>query len=602
MFVIPSKELKKFSQPNLGDTQGNLWSTFQLDTTTNLGSIKPMRSVRILDGEVYEQSSGQSLSVPMAYTWFDLDVANTKNFIVYAGGILYASDPVSAYTVDSRTNHPTLSASTGNGDMKVFNGSLYVSTDSAIKYIGSGGATWTSISSPALGGGIHQMEVYGNRLYIVASSGTKIFSMDVSNVLYNTGTSTINNATVKNGSTISWIKASSNRIWVGYTSGTGGRGYIAEWDGNTENNYSAIYPIEAQGSAGCTIWNNIPYVLDVEGRLLAFNGSNFQEVARLPFIIDGGYPDRLTVAEGRKLIHFNGIIYTNDRILFNIDSSITRNGEGTALNIPSGVWEYTKENGLIHLVSSSMNDYGDTSIKDYGQFQNSIVGAMYDASPIDASLPVLKCNFVFGSRSVSDDLSTNITGVFADDINSTLLRKLHLVTPWLESTQITDAWNKIVLKYNKLYNSDSLIDIKYRTVKTEPFNVSVTWTSQTAFTVNDADFANAEVGDEITVLNNYGSGDTAHIATITNNGGNNYTVTLDRAIIAVSNGNTGSIAVDKWIKIREHVGGGLEQFIEAIPTNNNRDIRCQFKITATLNAEDELYEIMVVNDKDQIAK
>jgi hypothetical protein len=602
MFVIPSKDLKRFSQPNLGDTQGNLWSSFQLDTTTNLGAIKPMRSVRVLDGEVYEQSSGQSLSVPMAYTWFDLNSAGTKDFIVYAGGILTATNPTAAYTVDARTNHPTLTTSTGNGDMKVFNGSLYVTTATELKYIGSGGTTWTSISSPAIGDGIHQMEVYGNRLYMVATSGTKIFSMDTSNVLYNIGTSTINNSTVKNGSTISWIKASSNRIWVGYTSNVGGRGYIAEWDGNTENNYSAIYPIEAQGSAGCTIWNKIPYVLDVEGRLLAFNGSNFQEVARLPFIIDEGYPDTLTSLEGRKLIHFNGIIYTNDRILFNLDSSITRNGDSTALNIPSGVWEYTKENGLIHLVSSSMNDYGDSSVKDYGQFRNSIAGAMYDASPVDASLPVLKCNFVFGSRSINDDLTTNITGVFADDVNDTLPRKLHIVTPWLESTQITDAWNKIVLKYNRLYNSSSLIDIKYRTVKSEPFTTSATWTSQTGFTVNDADFANAEVGDEITVLNNYGAGDTAHIIAITNTGGNNYTVTLDRAIAAVSNGNTGSIAVDKWIKIREHTGGGQEQFIESIPTNNNRDIRCQFKITATLHASDELYEIMVINDKDQIAK
>ncbi len=602
MFVIPSKDLKRFSQPNLGDTQGNLWSSFQLDTTTNLGAIKPMRSLRIFDGQYYEDTTGANLGLPMAYTWFDLDSAGTKDFIIWNGRVCYSNLPNGSYDVDARTNFPSVTNGSGNGDMKVFNGSLYVTTDTALKYIGSGGTTWTSISSPSIGGGIHQMEIYGNRLYIVATSGTKIFSMDTSNVLYNTGTSTINNSTVKNGATISWIKASSNRIWVGYTSGVGGRGYIAEWDGNTENNYSAIYPIEAQGSAGCTIWNNIPYVLDVEGRLLAFNGSNFQEVARLPFILDEGYPDRLIIDEGRKLIHFNGIIYTNDRILFNLDSSITRNGESTALNMPSGVWEYTKENGLIHLVSSSMNDYGDSAIKDYGQFINSIAGAMYDASPIDAVLPQLVCNFVFGSRSINDDLSTNLTGIFCDDINSELQRKLHITTPWLESSQVTDAWNKIVLKYNRLYNSSSLIDIKYRTVKSEPFNVGINWTSQTTFTVNDADFANAAVGDEITVLSNYGAGDTAHITAITNTGGNNYTITLDRAIAAVSNGNNATIAVDKWIKIRQHTGGGQDQFIESIPTNNNRDIRCQFKITATLHASDELYEIMVVNDKDQIAK
>lgn len=602
MFVIPSKDLKRFSQPNLGDTQGNLWSSFQLDTTTNLGTIKPMRSVRVFDGQYYEDISGASLSVPMAYTWFDLDSAGTKDFIIWNGRVCYSNLPNGSYDIDARTNFPSLTISTGNGDMKVFNGSLYVTTDLTLKYIGSGGTTWTSISSPSIGGGIHQMEIYGNRLYIVATSGTKIFSMDTSNVLYNTGTSTINNSTVKNGATISWIKASSNRIWIGYTSEVGGRGYIAEWDGNTENNYSAIYPIEAQGSAGCTIWNNIPYVLDVEGRLLAFNGSNFQEVARLPFIMEGGYPNRLTVNEGRKLIHFNGIIYTNDRILFNLDPSIASDRNGAYLNIPSGVWEYTKENGLIHLVSSSMNDYGDTAIKDFGQIENTIAGAMYDASPIDAVLPQLVCNFVFGGRSLNDDGTTNVTGVFCDDINSDLLRKLHIVTPWLESTQITDAWNSLVLKYNRLYNSDSSLELKYRTIKSETVTLSATWISQTEFTTNDTDILNVEVGNEITVVNRYGAGDTAHIESITNTGGSNYTVVLDRAIVNVSVGLTASIAVQNWNKIRYHVGGGLEQFIEAIPTNNNRDIRCQFKITATLHASDELYEIMVVNDKDQIAK
>ena len=43
MITIPAKDTKKFSQPNLGDTQGNLWGTFNVDLTKNMGRVQVQR-------------------------------------------------------------------------------------------------------------------------------------------------------------------------------------------------------------------------------------------------------------------------------------------------------------------------------------------------------------------------------------------------------------------------------------------------------------------------------------------------------------------------------------------------------------------------------
>lgn len=599
MLRIPQQDTKKYLQANLGDTQGNLWSSFQLDTTSNLGAMRAIRSLRTIDGKQIEDAYSVDLDTVMNYAWFDIDGDGIKEFLTWAGRVLVSNNPVSSAVPSSDTNEPVYGGSVlGNGDMQIFNNNVYVTTDNTIKYHPNSGTTWTTISSPSIGTGVHAMQAYGDRLYIVASNAQKIYSLNTANTLVSSGSYTLDLSVFPGH--ISWIRAGSNRLWIGFTRSDGGRGIIFEWDGQSENLWSKNYLIEAQGSSGCTIWNDIPYVMDLEGRLLGFNGSNFEEVARLPFIAEGLLPDPLVTPSGNKLTHFNGLIYANDRILINISSNISSSNT-VNIRIPSGVWEYTKENGLIHLASSSMNDYGDVSEKDYGQFSNTIAGAMFDGAPIDETGPDIVCNFVFASRSINDDLTTNTTGVYVDDINNDLKRCVQITTPWIEASQITDVWQRIIVKYNRLASSSDKIILKYRTVKPWIVNyeVTATWTSQTTFTASG--FGDALVGDEVTVCTGYGAGDVAHITNISVNAGV-YTVTLDNPIIGVSNGNSGRVIIDRWIKLREHSGGGQEQFIDAVPSFNNQDTRCQFKIVAKLTQPDELYEIVVVNKTDQFAK
>ena len=120
---------------------------------------------------------------------------------------------------------------------------------------------------------------------------------------------------------ISWIVAGSNRIWIGVLKNDGTKGEIYEWDGQTENGWSKNYIIEAQGSTGCTIWNDIPYVMDIEGRLLAFNGSGFQEVARLPIMQYYQVNTLYASPFPNRICHFNGIKTINDSIVININNT-----------------------------------------------------------------------------------------------------------------------------------------------------------------------------------------------------------------------------------------------------------------------------------------
>lgn len=602
MFIIPPKDSKKFLQPNLGNFGGNLFSSFNLDVSSKNGVIRNMRSARIFDGLEFEPTVGD-IDPVMAFALYDFTGNGQLEVIAWMGHIFYSGDPLSSiWNVDIFTGTPTYSSlEVGNGDMKVFNGKLYVTNESDLfEYFSS---SWSNLAS--LGGGIHAMDNYGDRLYIVADNSQKIYSLDTTGVLATSGSFTLDLSFLDGF--ISWIKAGSNRIWLGLNFNNGNRGLIFEWDGQSENTWNKNYVLEASGSCGATIWNDVPYVLDTEGRLLTYNGYNFQEVARLPIILNEQISDRSKLNEGNKLIHFNGILFINDRIILNLDNDLYSlkkfNGflNRKSTRIPSGIWEYTKENGLIHLVCSSMNDYGDTEEIDYGQMYSSLPGAVFDISNLEGSPSQLRSDFIFGSRSLYKDNSSS-WGIFANYQEQSLKKTGFLITQWLESNQIIEVWQSIVLKYKQILDNSVKIFVKYRTQDTEPFWVqdSITWNSPNEFFLPDNNtFQYAEVGDEVVIIERSGAGESAHIINIDLNS-NVYTVLLDKNIKGIQTGDTSSIVIEKWKKLTEFTG---EEQHKNIPIPDlNKDIHFQVKIIIEWSGDNELYEILIINNTDQYAK
>lgn len=595
MITIPQKDTKKFSQPNYGDTQGNLWGTFGVNLTKNTGRVRVSRCESVYS----DMEDGNNIGTPTAFAFYDVSGTGTV-FVSYANKILVggASPIDTSWAVDTNTDSPI----SGNGDLAVFNGRLYASEDDKLKVLNVLTSDWEDVTTLTTGG-LHQLCVYEGRLYFVDDN--QILSINTTGTV-STTTYTLDLSVLASGGHISWIEAGSNRIWIGITKNDGSRGTIYEWDGVTENTPSKPYYLEAQGSAGCAIWNDIPYVMDVEGRLIAFNGSNFQEVARLPLmqydVTDLGY----TTTSGTKICHFNGIQYINDAILINVGNETSGGTQGTLENYPSGIYEYTKENGLTHKYSPSLTLI-DGNTLDYGQNTILSPGAIFDASITETTKLHNYASVMFGFAGYDSTGSNDLVSINVDIIEDRPTDPDHkrlgyIITPFLESTRVTDVWQKIYIKYRKFLDDTANITVKYRTTKDVPTVVSAAvWNSSTSFTKNDASIANYAVGDEVEVLTGNGGGDIAKITQITLSG-SDYTVILDQAIIGVSALDVSDIRLQKWRELPV-ITDANTQFKELSIPQYNKDTEIQFKIILNwTDKENELREVLVVNETEQYAK
>lgn len=594
MFTIPSKDTKRFSQPNYGDTQGNLWGTFNVDLTKNTGRVRATRTET-----VFSESDDADLGLPIAFAYFGVTSASDPLFVAYANKVFIGGDDPTdtAWTQDTITGTPT---GGDVGDMVVFNGKLYATTATKLKRLISGDTDWDDITT-LTSGPSHQLCVYEGRLYYVDNN--TISSIDAATETPATTSYTLDLSFIAAGGHISWIQAGSNRIWIGITKKDGSRGTIYEWDGVTEDLPSRPYYIEAQGSAGCAIWNDVPYVLDIEGRLLAFNGSSFEEVARLPIMQYDVLNRSYATSDSKKICHFNGIKYINDAILIAVNNETTGDIFGGEENYPSGIYEYTKENGLTHKFSPSLTVINEPT-SDYGQHTVNEIGAIFDASVRRSNANNNFASVMFGVDIETAD-GSNINAINIDVIqertNDPDHKRLgYIITPFLESNKITQVWQKIVLKYRKLLDTTDKILVKYRTTKDIPITEqNVVWDSDTQFTATT--FTGVEVGMEAEILNGNGAGAVAHVTAITDNG-SDFTITLDSSIIGVTAGDISDVRFQKWNQLSEITANDF-QFTDLSIPQYNKDTEMQFKIVMNwTKLQNELREVIVVNETDQYAK
>lgn len=598
MFVIPSRETKKFAQPNKGDTSGSLWGTFNVDLSHKTGKLKTTKSVSVLSSAnpLTGASALRSISA-FAYAKYD----NQYKFIAYSGKPWYGgTNPVSGWTNTVYAGEPT-NDSTGPfmTDMKVFNGKAYVTTHETgnhkIMSLDTGTGGWSTVVTQIGTGNeanIHILETYGDRLYYTRDD-YKIYSLNTSNVNATSGSYTLSLAG-RNGH-ISWMKAGSNRIWIGWTSSDGSRGSIFEWDGQSENLYSKEYKIEAQGSCTCVIKDNIPYVLDTEGRLIVYNGSGFEEVARLPITGEDYPPVRYTQNTGAKLAHYNGSILINDSILFLIEPTLAF--KGLLDNCPGGIWEYNRENGFYHKYSPSRTFYTDTTDTDYGVSQISQVGALFDGfTTLDTVYDGTVGGVVYGSVLAAP--STTDYTIQSVSLSETSNTVGSITTAWLESQNVEDVFKSIVAKYKLFDNNNDKIKIRYRTTKTVYKNIGMTWTSSNTFTSTTASLADYAIGDEIFIKYGVGAGKYALITNITYSAPT-YTVTIDENIT----GATGfaECQVQKWNVLSPNITKAKQFQVKTLPSAN-KDIMIQFRIIFDWKRSNEFNELMVINSSEQNAK
>ena len=590
---------KKWTQPNIGDSIGDIWASMNIDLTENYGKVRLGKRLILTN-----QPNDALPSYPVGFRVYNS--AGKKVFTIAGSsgtGYVYKNStarPSSGFSKDTLSGSPANCDST-KSDIEYLNNYLYVTTASNSVYR-LDYTTWTNFT---VGGSdsanAHMLCAYLDRMYMTRDS-TKIYSF------VDTGTpvvATSGSYTLQLGDStqnvITFIRAASNRIWIGVLNQNGGKGYIAEWDG-VSTQVTKSYRLESSGALACVIKDDIPYVMDTNGVLIAWNGGTFKEVARLNRknnkLLWNPYTDTNT-----RFIHPNGMSILNGRLNLLFDGTNFDTGDHTGTQeetIPSGIYEYVEGQGLFHKHSIATATSSGT-IQDYGHSRVYGVGGIAEITT-DASYTTANGRFNCGVTYFSD-ATTKVSGIFYDDLNDTKQKYGYFITSKIESQGdksgpgITNAWNNIFNVYKRFLSSDDKMWIKYRVNEAEPVVATITWTSTTTFTTTTdiSSYWTSGTGGEVEIVQGIGAGKCSHITSIVNNSGS-YLVTVDETYTGATG--TAKARFQSWKKIGTS-SGQLTNFDQSGIGDVTTWI--QFKICMQFTGRDELEKLIISNNSFQKA-
>jgi len=593
MIKFPSQP-GAFKQIGNSDVLGNIWSSFNLDFTENLGRMRVAPRGMI----VSKSTDLSNLKTATAFVMYR--DGNNDRIWALAGERLFrnAGNPNNPFTQDTTAGTPT---SLGNGsDMELFNDAIYVmnSTGGTLsKYDG----TWATVSTDPNGGEC-QMCVYAGRLYFSQGS-SQIGSVDLADAVSepsgtpNTIPYTLDLANFGVGgssaNTITSIRASSNRIWITTIDNTslsrsaGRLGKVFEWDGvSTQAN--KVYYLDSIGAMALIIKGDIPYVVDADGKLLQYNGREFAEVARLPIPTNQYLNNPTSGNPVSRFIHPRGITLRNGRILIFINNLVESPDDSIIENLPSGVWEYDEAIGLYHKYSLSQWQYGVTTTRtDYAQNRLDEVGALFSAKSTSNSVS-LNGDILMGARYYNETTSLRY-GIFINDSIESTSKVGYVVTTKIDSANVADVWQKIFVTHKQFLDASDTIIVKYRTVEEEPLEIDIAWTGTTQF-VTSADISNYSIGDEVEVTAGKGGGQIEIITGIAPLGSTTV-VSLGNPVEGA--GGDAKVRLQKWIPITETNPSNL--YTREFPISDAETSWIQIKCVMYFTGIDEVNTLLLVN-------
>lgn len=588
-----------WNQLNNSDVNGSLYASFNLDLTENDGKVRLGKRLLI---NTNNTDISELTSYPCGFKVY----GRSKWAIAGLGGTGYVFQklgsagvyPSSAtFSKVTGANTPTTVDSTVS-DIEVSNGALYVTTISNSVYTTTdevnGGSWATFTAGGADSGNPHMLASFQARTYMTRGN-SQVISWDASNSVATSGTYTVDLGNT-NSNIISFIRASSNRIWIGVVNTNGGKGYVYEWDG-TATQVQKSYRLESPGAVSCVIKDDIPHIMDVYGTLLVWNGGTFKPLISLNRLRNKLLYNPLVSGSSinNKFIHPNGMSLIKGRINMLIDGRNTDNS--TVLNdtieetIPSGVWEYDENKGLYHKHSFGLTKLAGTII-DYGQTKVFGVGALAEIN-LPSTDSGRNGTFLAGASYYTNTTAT-ASAIFYDDSNDTLQKGGSLITVKLPAVDdrgmpsVQNMYQNIYTLYRKLLNANDKITIKYRKEEIDAVIATATWVTSTTFTTTTD--VSLLTGYEVEPILGLGSGKTSHIVSVVNNAGT-YTVTVDE--IYTSATSTSQIRIQNWKKIstitsnsntndQGGIGGELTGWI-------------QFKLGMIFTGKDEIERLIIIN-------
>jgi len=592
--IIPNPQSKKLVQPNVSDVLGSIYISQNLDVQENIGRLRVGK--RLIINSADTDSGLAELYNPVAFASYNGVLYTLGGTGSSGSGYIYKNSSTSLHSnfvKDTTGTEPTDIDSNYSDMIAASNGNLYATSDDTLYECVAG--TWGATQALTTAG-IHALTSYSSRLY-VSNLANKIYSGSISTgtlgTLATTGSYTLTVGGLDSeANTITFLRSSASRIWMGTVNTKGGKGYVHSWDGQSTT-VSASYRLESSGALSCTIKDEVPHIIDSNGDLLAFNGGTFQ---KLTGFNKKGKKTRLKNAissRNNRFIHPNGMAIIDGKINILINNQNDDNSTTITDTIPSGVWEYTPENGLVHKYGLGLTKSSDTII-DYGQNRVARVGALAEFKTSTSDIGVnTNGTFLVGSA-VYTDATTVKALISYEDENDTLQKAGTWVTPFVESTQVEDVIQKIIVKHKKLLNSSDKIVIKSRTLDVESVEATITWTSTTTFTVPNSsvvvsNYWTAGTGQEVEVIQGLGSGKCTHITNAVNNAGT-WTVTVDETFTSATG--TSKARFTNWDKVGVIQNQVMQWQEESV---NKTDIAVQFKVWFLSTGKNEIHSLNIIS-------
>lgn len=532
-FKIPSDE-RKFSQINDGDTSGNLWLTQNIDLKSNKGKIRVSPRLVVNTSSVDDTDLGQ---ISAFARFWDRKGKDYQGYWCQAGSVLFKNlgnitNPTKSFSQDDITGTPT-SLDYRFSDMIVAPNGLLVSSAGDI-FLFDGTNDWvdywqSTLSQSALDSSCsHLMEIMFN-LVIAVGNGNKIAT--IVSPYTASGNVTATKVTLRAEDHILWIKSSSTRVWIGTYNTSGGEGLVYEWDGASATTARA-YKTGARGALAGVIKGDIPWIMTSDGSLKYFNGAGFTVATQLPHTATQyllGINSDANPKMNTKWIHPNGMKLIDGNINININNILDESTAYAHLieNEPSGIWEYDPQIGLVHKYAPTLDATGSL---DSGQNGIGWAGAIMETK-------ARECALLAGMSVYTADSSVLKHAIYNDNIGNDIAKVGIITTPWIQSSEIEDVWQKLWVKFKDFDNATDKIVVKYRTRKDPdlPSLQVATWTSTSTFTITSASDLQTttnilDVGNEVEIILGGGAGTSAHISSVSVIGTYTYTITLDEAI------------------------------------------------------------------------
>jgi len=521
-------------QLNMGEVQGTLYNSFNLDLSYQKGKISLAPRTRITTNTVTD------LDVSVGFVYFDGFWWTVSGSYVWK-----ATNPQGAFAKDASNSGPFSTPSDCDSrysDIRVFNNVLVVSTQSRIyrkaaNGLGTGG--WDTIDTGLSNTIVRPLAVYNSRLYWTRTDNT-IVSCDTAYTISDTSSSAFN-FTFPVSYKVTFIKPTSTGLFVGIITTDGTEGFVIDWNAETKNTFRYRHNVYAQGALAAYVDNSFAYVMNSNAEVLQFNGSGFTKIQTLPVRRNALYNANATGSSGNdRFIHPNGMTLIDGRLSMLVNARNNDAMQTQEENLHSGIWEYLPDTGsLYHKYSMSYNTIAGTQY-DNGQIILKGVGGLTNTPDLSSYSDAQKGNFLCGASFYSDATTVGY-GIFTDNYYDNEQKAGFFSTVQIRAQHFADMWNRITTLYTPTAGMSMVW--KYRTTRTPHTDFAVTWSSDTTFTTTQAGI---EVGDEITIIQGKGSGRIAHVSSISFLAGT-YTVVLDETVINVSG--TAKARLQKWKKI-----------------------------------------------------